>query len=332
MNQKRVIGLDVFRSNAILLVLACHGILQVTKSPPLRSFASCLGFYGVEQFFVLSGFLIGSILLRDFSRARVSFATVKTFWIRRWYRTLPNYYAFLLLNVLVAAPWHHHIERVISYPFFLQNFAWDMPAFFAPSWSLSIEEWFYLLFPLSIFVFFLLLKKERLSIASSLLLFLLFPFLARAITSGSRVWSTGVHVVVIYRLDAIAIGVALAYLRFYHSSAWPLLSSRKTMISGVLATVVVFFVMLKSGYGDSSAGQRSGLDNAITYDAVDFCFALILPYFSMVTSVFAPLDFIFTWVSILSYSLYLSNMTLEKPLGAIWALLLPYTPGPLFTS
>jgi peptidoglycan/LPS O-acetylase OafA/YrhL len=327
LNQQRVIGLDVFRSIAILSVLACHGIVQATKLPSLRAFASCLGFFGVEQFFVLSGFLIGSILIRDFLRNGASFSTLRNFWIRRWYRTLPNYYAYLLLGILFAAPWRHHVVGLALYPFFLQNFAWDMPDFFVASWSLSIEEWFYLLFPFSILLIYQVIKKINISVVASIVLFLLLPFFSRAIISGPRTWATGVHVVVVYRLDAIAIGVVLAYLRCNYASLWSQLCSYKVLIFGAVAATAVFFVMLKAGYGDENTGMRRGIDNAVTYEIVDLCFAFMLPWFSTLASIFRPFGVFFTWLSILSYSLYLSNWILVKPLGAIWFLLLPYSPG-----
>ena len=77
------------RAMAIILVLICHSGLE---SPLMYQ----LGFYGVELFFVLSGFLIGQIIIRDVLQ-RPSTKTLITFYKRRWLRTLPLYYMILLL-------------------------------------------------------------------------------------------------------------------------------------------------------------------------------------------------------------------------------------------
>ena len=56
---------------------------------------------GVEIFFVISGFLIGKIIYRIIQKDDFSFNDVREFWKRRWFRTLPNYYLVLLINILL---------------------------------------------------------------------------------------------------------------------------------------------------------------------------------------------------------------------------------------
>ena len=76
------------------------------------------GQLGVELFFVLSGFLIGGILATEAERGDLD---VRQFWIRRWLRTLPNYYLFLVLNLVLeryaTGAWPH----AWSYVLFWQN-------------------------------------------------------------------------------------------------------------------------------------------------------------------------------------------------------------------
>ena len=90
-SSQRNFGLDVLRAAAIVMVLVSH----------TANALNFLGVYGVELFFVLSGFLIGDILIRSAARqSRFDFRDLAEFWTRRWFRTLPNYYWFLALYLV----------------------------------------------------------------------------------------------------------------------------------------------------------------------------------------------------------------------------------------
>ncbi len=92
----------MFRSIAILLVLTCHFSNCGLVPGPLADRArNVLAIYGVELFFVLSGFLIGSILIRDFDAGPVTGAKLKRFSSRRWLRTLPNYFVYLPVGLIL---------------------------------------------------------------------------------------------------------------------------------------------------------------------------------------------------------------------------------------
>lgn len=102
-SRQRVFGLDLMRVIAILAVLGSH-ILYIFPEQyggviPLLQLG---GVMGVEIFFVLSGYLIGSILLRLFVKENFGMSDVKYFLIRRWFRTLPSYYLALVLNILLV--------------------------------------------------------------------------------------------------------------------------------------------------------------------------------------------------------------------------------------
>ena len=85
----RVYGLDVFRAFAILFVLIGHSF-EHSKIPPQLQVFGRLGILGVELFFVLSGFLIGSIIMRLIDKNSFqNFSDIVIFWKRRWLRTLP---------------------------------------------------------------------------------------------------------------------------------------------------------------------------------------------------------------------------------------------------
>ena len=167
------------RATAITLVLLAH------LAGPFDS----LGVIGVELFFVLSGFLIGGILI-DLAETSppLAGAAVRTFWVRRWMRTLPAYYLFLVFFLWwdPASPELSIGDRFWHYGFFVQNLAWPCPWFFAVSWSLAVEEWFYVLLPVAIFVAQRCLPK-RTALWSIILIFIAASFVARGVVGAPAI-------------------------------------------------------------------------------------------------------------------------------------------------
>lgn len=144
-------GLDVLRALAILAVLCFHSPEGVYRALPeaVRS-AFTFGWVGVDLFFVLSGYLIGRQVFAARTEAPLG-TQLREFWVKRWTRTLPLYfvvlgtYAFLKPRLFgapfVGGGWH--------FALFLQNY---FPLRdFVQSWSLCVEEHFYLVLPLLAF-------------------------------------------------------------------------------------------------------------------------------------------------------------------------------------
>ncbi|MCH7785638.1 MAG: acyltransferase, partial [Bacteroidetes bacterium] len=101
-NKKRNVGLDIARTLAILLVLFAHTKWISDRYPVVVDSAMQLsGTIGVEVFFMISGFLIGKIILREIKDPNFSLLHIKSFLLRRWFRTFPNYYLLLTVNVVV---------------------------------------------------------------------------------------------------------------------------------------------------------------------------------------------------------------------------------------
>lgn len=129
---KRTFGLDLLRAIAILIVVINHGGWMLEKADSNFPWIPLIN--GVELFFVLSGFLIGGILIKTIQTTpQLTISTLGNFWIRRWLRTLPNYYLILGLNILVV------FSGVINEDFtqfnwkfflFLQNFSEPFYGFF----------------------------------------------------------------------------------------------------------------------------------------------------------------------------------------------------------
>ena len=138
-------SLDGVRALAVALVLATHFGLHATQ-----------GQIGVDVFFVLSGFLITSLLLRE--RDRTSGVSMMNFWRRRALRLLPALgcaIAFALAVSLATAPALRH-STVVELPYVLGYVGnWGMlfgaphaGGLLAQTWSLAVEEQFYLIWPL----------------------------------------------------------------------------------------------------------------------------------------------------------------------------------------
>ncbi|HRD52194.1 MAG TPA: acyltransferase family protein, partial [Flavobacteriales bacterium] len=219
----RVFGLDLMRATAIVLVVFWHSADVLRTAVPGIALPPHVD--GVDLFFVLSGFLIGGILLRSAAMENVPWhRRLLDFWQRRWLRTLPNYYLFLLINILlVLAGMNGGVinHNTWAYALFLQNVWKPLDLFFWESWSLVVEEWFYLLFPLLLFGALVITGAAAKRIFLILaLLFILAPMLMRFILAPEipSLWhmEQGLRKLVITRLDAIGWGILAAWLQSFY--------------------------------------------------------------------------------------------------------------------
>lgn len=141
--------LDGLRAIAILLVLWVH-FPFVEGSDVSRAFwtiaqATRAGYFGVDLFFVLSGFLITRILLNE--RARTGRVSLRSFYIRRALRIFPIYYLCLLVYARFFALQEGDLTALLTYTFnYFKPFHSD-PMALEQTWSLSVEEQFYLFWP-----------------------------------------------------------------------------------------------------------------------------------------------------------------------------------------
>lgn len=223
--RRRVQGLDVLRAAAIVGVLVMHFSLREMTSRGLAPLpiTSMLGYFGVELFFVLSGFLIGGILV-DVADGQPGLRDWRIFMQRRWMRTLPLYFLWLAVLLVTEPPAADGTHMAMLYASFTQNLAWPMPqGWFSVSWSLSTEEWFYLLF--SAVLLALAAFRVRGAVPLACALFVVLPLAARylCVPAGAP-FDTGMRQVALFRLDAIAYGVLVAWLH----ARWPdMLKSQK---------------------------------------------------------------------------------------------------------
>ncbi|AXS82129.1 acyltransferase [Marinobacter sp. Arc7-DN-1] len=217
MTSDRIFGLDFLRFLAIMLVVVGHGLTLMPSFPEIKIFFRIFDFIGVELFFVLSGFLIGTIFLKTFS-CQSSVSDLVYFWKRRWWRTLPNYYLFVLINFIGFSFLKDEFSFDWRYLFFLQNLIGPHSGFFSVSWSLTVEEWFYLSVPLVFIVGLRVFKSRAIAIWSTVGLVTVASLMARYqyVVGFDATWNNEIRQVAVLRLDSLIYGVAAAWLWLNH--------------------------------------------------------------------------------------------------------------------
>lgn len=326
-NNKRIIGLDVLRSIAIILVMLMHSgsmFLPLAKLPLIGNIVGKLlaiiipvGYLGVELFFVLSGYLIGSILIKLFSdNKKPIFKEIKQFWIRRWLRTLPNYYFVLLINYVVFVFILNSYPFNWKYLFFIQNFISVQPSFFRESWSLAVEEWSYFLLPIIMFVCFVLFKKSssKFLILLSICLIILLSFCVKfafLFTNFHQFipFDEQLRKVVLFRLDAIMYGFLMAWLMHYFSSFF-LKHKIIFLLLGLFFLVILVWYFYINGNFELE-NQTSNfiivfINRMFWIPLVGVSFSFMIPFFATLISFNNNiLNTVFMFISKISYSLYL---------------------------
>jgi peptidoglycan/LPS O-acetylase OafA/YrhL len=137
-------ALDVLRGIAILMVLFCHYFLVVE---PQAAWGNTLG-RGVDLFFVLSGFLISGLLFKEFKSS--GYIDLKRFWIRRGFKIYPAFYLFTFTTIAFwMAVFHKFPKPIIADLLFVQSYK---PNIWIYTWSLAVEEHFYIILPLLLFL------------------------------------------------------------------------------------------------------------------------------------------------------------------------------------
>ncbi|QDM17957.1 acyltransferase family protein [Tardiphaga sp. vice278] len=301
----RNIGLDLIRATAITLVLISHfgGLFTYLAGAGIPYQIFVAGYFGVELFFVLSGFLIGNLLL-DICDRHVDLRAWRLFMTRRIMRTLPAYVFFLLVFLALLPP-AQPLFHLVQYATLTQNLFWPMPAdgWFGVSWSLTIEEWFYLTFSASLL--FCVARLPRWGFWIALAAFLAIPLLGRLTVPPDAGWDSSLRKIVWLRLDAIAYGVLLA--RVLRNNGW---LARHRMFAlyaglGLIALVTANWFLRIQSWDIHGYFWRT-----LIFNLTSVGFALLIPATLRIEINSPPLAFAITWLSRLSYGLYLVHLNL----------------------
>ncbi len=309
--QLKLFGLDHLRALAILLVLGFHYQLQFSH-PIWTGWFMKIGWTGVDLFFVLSGFLISSQLFAQIKKG--SGISLKTFFIKRFFRILPIY--FFIVGIYFLFPYFREKEALPplwKFLTFTQNFGLEIKHFgtFSHAWSLCVEEHFYLLLPL--ILIFLTSKNIFAKSYWILIALLVFGIVCRmylwniyypsnsVIDSSLPYWTEHIYYPTYNRLDGLLVGVAIAALYQFSPKLWDKISKfgNQIIILSIALLTVVYFSFTDLG----------------TYSTSIWGFPLIsIAYGFLVLGAIIPSSFLYNWnsrittlIATLSYAIYLSH-------------------------
>lgn len=307
----RIPALDGIRGLAISLVLMWHGFCQILGAHPEHFWWSKLArlgmatWSGVDLFFVLSGFLIGGILL-DVSDSPSYF---QTFYVRRIYRILPLYAAVLLSAILIdlhyrgsTRPEWLGTEIVVPYYFlFLQNIWMGLHDDFGSpllgvTWSLAVEEQFYLSLPL--LIRYVSRRTLWRILAIAVVAAPVMRMVAMRYTHYGPMMS---YVLLPCRADALCFGVAIA-LAIRTPAVWERIHAHRGYVYSSLAVVGLVTLSLPLERFTFFSTRWMGLEYSLfaSFYCLLLVSTLLSPRLSAVFS-FAPLRF----MGIIAYGVYL---------------------------
>jgi peptidoglycan/LPS O-acetylase OafA/YrhL len=296
---RREIELDFIRGIAILLVLAFHykaDNLLITS--PVINRIQGLGWVGVDVFFVLSGFLVGGLLMREWSRTG-GVDSVR-FLQRRAFKIWPAYYAFLLV-VTIA---HRHLLKA----FFWQNL-FNVQDYFhsrlAHTWSLAIEEQFYLALAATIYLWTAKQWRPITLLRSCLIVAVLIEGLRAILTAHGQPTYFFAHT----RLDALLLGVALAALRTFWPERFATLQRQRALLFAILALGLWRLYVDRDAYPVPDALTSPFLITFVDYASASLLLLLYRPV--------GQHGWIYRQVArigVFSYGIYLWHIDVQRPL------------------
>jgi peptidoglycan/LPS O-acetylase OafA/YrhL len=295
-------ALDGLRAVAVLLVMAQHLHAFVF---PASSFLPKGGYLGVDLFFVLSGFLITSLLLQE--RARTGGVSFRRFYRRRAFRLFPALAAFIVVQAVAALVAGQSLRDQVNFWFgaftYTTNWVlamnWSVPANTGHLWSLAVEEQFYLVWPIA-----LVLAMRRWGTRAV-------PVLCVAgvgIAVVARVYLThrfgfGYPLVYLHtetRLDGLLLGALVAWAR--HTGWRP--PSRVSRSVGWIGLAVVGLYVLGTNPTDQFLYEAGGY-TVLAVAGTAVLIGLLEPAWTPGRLLATPLP---VAVGKLSYSLYLWHM------------------------
>ena len=223
----RMIGPDHLRSLAILLVMLVH--LPLNATPDALVAIREYGWLGVDIFFVLSGYLIGTQLFKEM--ARTGGVDFRSFYIRRAFRIFPAFFVVLALYALVPMVRDTPtMQPIWKFATFTVNLGFDPREgnAFSQAWTLAVEEQFYLVLPLLVLLLYkrvsagwVLVLAGMLTLGGIALRYSIWDVQVGGLVAEGQfrpafaTYLRDVYYPTYTRLDGLLFGVVLAAVRFF---------------------------------------------------------------------------------------------------------------------
>jgi peptidoglycan/LPS O-acetylase OafA/YrhL len=220
---KRELSLDVLRGVAVLLVIFHH----IPAIGPILKMAQNGGWVGVDLFFVLSGFLVSGLLFKQHQKEGK--IRPVNFLVRRAFKIYPAFWVFLAVSAVFfawmqvegywAKFWHEAL--------FITNYTYNGDRFWRHTWSLAVEEHFYILLP----ILLLAIQRDRFQALPRIVLMTCTAVFTMKCMNYFRPFTWGTHYTPTHlRIDALLFGTLLSYWHHY----WPAFNDYCKARSGVL--------------------------------------------------------------------------------------------------
>jgi len=293
----RIKELDFLRGIAILLVLLRH--------VNLSAFTTQIGWIGVDLFFVLSGYLVSGLLFFEYKKT--GHVQPLRFLIRRGFKIYPLFYTVLFFYciyfLLKGIPLT--VEKILPEIFFFQNYR---PGIIGISWSLAIEEHFYILLATSIFFLYRIRgigKSKFLPLGCIIIAFAC--LILRTINCSVNEFSVYTHLFPTHlRIDALAFGVLLSWYKNLSPEKFDYFFKKHTIL--LLCILPVLFLPVFIWPVENLFVNTAGL--TLLYLGFGIILSLVIAHSGIVERTGKhlyltwPVNFI-AWTGVYSYAIYL---------------------------
>ena len=298
--RKRNIDLDFLRGIAILSVIGLHIELPATHyrvlSLVMQPFKE-MGGRGVDLFFVLSGFLVGGLLLKEY-RDR-GLVNGRRFLIRRGFKIWPAYYVFILFNIIARK--HPLNTFMVANLLHLQNY---LGSSLSQTWSLAIEEHFYI----ALALFFVWASRKNLSATRLLQTLGVLCFIALLLRTNDAIHGrlSAAFSQTQNRMDSLLYGVILATLYWLLPEKFEALTRRKwPLIASTIALFALMYWLPAYPVLDESIGYTLVCIGLMAVVSLVFVHASALHNWLLYRAI--------AWVGLYSYGIYLWHSVVRQP-------------------